>query len=197
MAEHSNLKKLKIALLVLILAVFAGITRSASSRTDDAASPVLPGADIYGYDEQKHAEQVKQSAPKIEKAGDKSSAAAAAADEAAKEAAKAESNSNVPSPLAGPSPGPNGWSFRNHVQAVLTKYSCNSGACHGSSAGKNGFKLTLRGDDPDTDHAVLTRQAAARRVSIVEPAKSLLLLKPTGTITHGGGKRFETNSLEY
>ena len=40
------------------------------------------------------------------------------------------------------------WSFRNDVQPVLTKMGCNSGPCHGAAAGKNGFKLTLRGYDP-------------------------------------------------
>ena len=40
------------------------------------------------------------------------------------------------------SPAP---SFRNQVIPVLTKVGCNSGACHGAAAGKNGFHLTLRG----------------------------------------------------
>ena len=30
---------------------------------------------------------------------------------------------------------------------MLTKAGCNSGPCHGAAAGKNGFKLTLRGYD--------------------------------------------------
>ena len=47
---------------------------------------------------------------------------------------------------------PFAWSFRNHVTPVLTKMGCNQGACHGALAGKNGFKLTLRGYDPDVDH---------------------------------------------
>ncbi len=51
------------------------------------------------------------------------------------------------------------WSFRNHVIPVLTKTGCNMGACHGAAAGKNGFKLTLRGYDPDADYNVLTREA--------------------------------------
>jgi len=92
---------------------------------------------------------------------------------------------------------PGGWSFRNHVIPVLTKLGCNSGACHGAAAGKNGFKLTLRGYDPDVDFAVLTRQAGGRRVNQVEPARSLMLLKPTMAIGHGGGKRMEVGSLEY
>jgi hypothetical protein len=90
-----------------------------------------------------------------------------------------------------------GWSFRNHVIPVLTRLGCNSGACHGAAAGKGGFKLTLRGYDPELDYAVLSRQALGRRVNKIEPARSLLLLKPTMAIGHGGGKRMEVNSLEY
>ncbi|MBI3698505.1 MAG: Ig-like domain-containing protein, partial [Acidobacteria bacterium] len=88
-------------------------------------------------------------------------------------------------------------SFRNHVIPVLTKVGCNAGACHGALAGKNGFKLTLRGYDPDTDHQVLTREGIGRRVSLMEPARSLMLLKPTLAIPHGGGKRFDVGSPEY
>ncbi len=90
-----------------------------------------------------------------------------------------------------------GWSFRNHVIPVLTRLGCNSGACHGALAGKGGFKLTLRGYDPELDFNVMTRQALGRRINKNEPARSLILLKPTMTIGHGGGKRMEVNSLEY
>ena len=90
-----------------------------------------------------------------------------------------------------------GYSFRNHVIPVLTKAGCNSGACHGAAAGKNGFSLTLRGYDPDADYEALTREAAGRRVNKLEPAKSLMLLKPTETVPHMGGKRFEPESPEY
>jgi hypothetical protein len=89
------------------------------------------------------------------------------------------------------------WSFRNHVLPVMTKMGCNSGACHGAAAGKNGFKLTLRGYDPELDYFTLTRQAAGRRINKLEPSQSLILLKPTMTIPHGGGKRFDADSLEY
>ena len=92
---------------------------------------------------------------------------------------------------------PFAWSFRNHVTPVLTKMGCNQGACHGALAGKNGFKLTLRGYDPEADHAVLTRQAVGRRISLADPASSLLLQKATFGLPHGGGKRFSVNSLEY
>ena len=87
--------------------------------------------------------------------------------------------------------------FRNHIEPVLTKSGCNSGACHGALAGKGGFKLSLRGFDPVTDHFVMTRQANARRVNRTDPANSLVLLKPTRTLKHGGGRRFETDSEEY
>lgn len=90
-----------------------------------------------------------------------------------------------------------GHSFRNHVIPVLTKAGCNSGACHGAAAGKNGFSLTLRGYDPDADYEALTREAAGRRVNKLEPAKSLVLLKPTETVPHMGGKCFEPESPEY
>ncbi len=92
---------------------------------------------------------------------------------------------------------PFNWSFRNHVIPVMTKVGCNQGACHGALAGKNGFKLTLRGYDPEVDYDTLTRQSVGRRVSLADPAASLMLLKPTFTIPHGGGKRFTTDSLEY
>jgi hypothetical protein len=89
------------------------------------------------------------------------------------------------------------WSFRNDVLPVMTKVGCNSGPCHGAAAGKNGFKLTLRGFDPIADYYTLTRQALARRTDRLEPAKSLILLKPTLTIPHGGGRRFPVASPEY
>ena len=70
------------------------------------------------------------------------------------------------------------WSFRNHVIPVLTKTGCNMGACHGAAAGKNGFKLTLRGYDPEADYKVLTREADGRRIDPQDPGRSLVLLKP-------------------
>ena len=89
------------------------------------------------------------------------------------------------------------WNFRNDVIPVLTKVGCNQGACHGALAGKNGFKLTLRGYDPDVDYDTLTRQSLGRRINPSDPARSLMLLKPTMSIPHGGGKRVDEKSLEY
>lgn len=89
------------------------------------------------------------------------------------------------------------WSFRNHVQSVLSKTGCNSGACHGATAGKNGFKLSLRGYDPEADFFAITRQARGRRVVPDDPGRSLILTKPTGAIPHKGGVRFPDDSPEY
>ncbi|HEX4322156.1 MAG TPA: DUF1549 domain-containing protein [Acidobacteriaceae bacterium] len=89
------------------------------------------------------------------------------------------------------------WSFRNDVLPVMTKVGCNSGPCHGAAAGKNGFKLSLRGYDPVADYYALTHQADARRTNRMEPGKSLILLKPTLAIAHGGGRRFDVGSPEY
>src|SRR5262249_14704817 len=88
-------------------------------------------------------------------------------------------------------------SFRNEIIPLLTKIGCNSGACHGALAGKGGFKLSLRGYAPALDHFVMTRQALGRRVDPVEPARSLVLLKPTMTVSHGGGQKVEVGSLDY
>ncbi len=89
------------------------------------------------------------------------------------------------------------WSFRHDVQPVFTKSGCNMGACHGAQAGKKGFKLALRGYDHQMDYNTLTRQSKGRRVSLADPARSLILLKATGAIPHGGGTRFDDDSLEY
>jgi hypothetical protein len=88
-------------------------------------------------------------------------------------------------------------SFRNRVLPMMTKVGCNAGACHGALAGKGGFKLSLRGYDPNSDHFVMTRQAVGRRMDPVEPARSLLLLKPTMALRHGGGQKLEVGSANY
>ncbi len=92
---------------------------------------------------------------------------------------------------------PLAWSFRNHVESVLSKAGCNSGACHGALAGKKGFKLSLGAFDPVSDYFFITRQARSRRVVMSDPGRSLLLTKPTGAVPHKGGVRFKVDSPEY
>jgi hypothetical protein len=92
---------------------------------------------------------------------------------------------------------PFAWSFRNHVESVLSKQGCNAGACHGARAGQKGFRLTLFGFDVDADYTYLTRQAVGRRIVPTDPGRSLILTKPTGLLPHKGGVRLEVGSLEY
>lgn len=89
------------------------------------------------------------------------------------------------------------WNFSNHVVSIFSKAGCNGGACHGAQAGKNGFKLTLFGYDPAADYQAVARQAIGRRIVASDPARSLLLTKPTGAIAHKGGVRFDVGSPEY
>ena len=89
------------------------------------------------------------------------------------------------------------WSFRNHVESVLSKQGCNAGSCHGARAGQKGFRLTLFGFDVDADYTYLTRQAVGRRIVPTDPGRSLILTKPTGLLPHKGGVRLEVGSPEY
>lgn len=89
------------------------------------------------------------------------------------------------------------WEFTNHVQSVLARNGCNMGACHGALAGKGGFRLSLRGYDPVTDHFNISRQDRGRRIELNDPAASLLLAKPSGALEHKGGLRLPTESKDY
>ena len=88
-------------------------------------------------------------------------------------------------------------SFVRDIVPILTKSGCAGSNCHGSIRGKNGFKLSLFGYDPDLDYAAITQAGDGRRIDRNEPEKSLVLQKPTFQIAHGGGVRFEVESLEY
>ena len=77
--------------------------------------------------------------------------------------------------------------FRTDVIAALCHVGCNAGTCHGSPQGKNGFHLSLRGYDPESDYQTLTRDAVGRRTDPLAPDASLMLLKPSGRTPHGGG----------
>jgi hypothetical protein len=87
-------------------------------------------------------------------------------------------------------------SFRADVVPLLSKAGCNMGACHGNLSGKGGFKLSLRGEDPDFDHIALTRDQLGRRIDRLSPDRSLIYLKPTGGLAHEGGQRFPRDSVE-
>src|SRR5258707_5261106 len=81
-------------------------------------------------------------------------------------------------------------SFRNEVEPVISKAGCNAGTCHGNKYGKGGFKLSLRGQDPDLDLLALTRDNFARRVNSFEPEQSLIMLKSSSQVAHDAEHRF-------
>lgn len=87
--------------------------------------------------------------------------------------------------------------FERDVQPILSRLSCNAGACHGKQRGQNGFQLSLFGFDPNFDYDALVKEARGRRVFFAAPEASLLLTKPTGVEPHGGGVRLQTDSDEY
>lgn len=89
------------------------------------------------------------------------------------------------------------WSFRNHVEPVLAKQGCSSGACHGALAGKGGFKLSLSGYNPERDYFNLVELQSGRRVEPKRPAASLVLTKPSMAVPHKGGLRLKTDSWHY
>jgi hypothetical protein len=87
--------------------------------------------------------------------------------------------------------------FERHVMGVLGRFGCNSGSCHGSFQGKGGMRLSLFGYDPEKDYLAFTRDVEARRINLSNPDASLLLLKATGQVEHGGQVRFSKNSWAY
>jgi hypothetical protein len=87
--------------------------------------------------------------------------------------------------------------FLRDVAPILNKVGCTSGQCHGAAKGKNGFKLSLRGYDPQFDYEALLYDLDGRRFNRAEPARSLMLAKPTQQMPHGGGLRFDIGSDYY
>ncbi|MGI9441523.1 MAG: DUF1549 domain-containing protein [Rubripirellula sp.] len=84
--------------------------------------------------------------------------------------------------------------FDHDVIPVLTKAGCNTGACHGAAIGRGGFKLSLYGSDPVADYQAIALELKGRRVNLLEPEQSLVLMKPTEAMEHGGGFRLDPES---
>ncbi len=88
-------------------------------------------------------------------------------------------------------------SFVKDIVPIFTKSGCANSNCHGSIRGQAGFKLSLFGYEPDLDYDAIVKAQDGRRINKTDAAKSLILLKPTFSIPHGGGERFKIGSLEY
>ena len=88
-------------------------------------------------------------------------------------------------------------SFDYDVLPILAQAGCSGGSCHGAPHGKAGFQLSLFGSDRELDRISLTQELYGRRINPIEPAKSLLLQKPSMQISHQGGKRFSVSERPY
>ena len=88
-------------------------------------------------------------------------------------------------------------SFRHDVMPVFFRAGCNSGTCHGSARGKDGYMLSLFGYDPAGDYRRTVEEIPNRRINTSVPSESLLLLKATASVPHTGGKLFDSDSELY
>jgi hypothetical protein len=88
-------------------------------------------------------------------------------------------------------------SFTNDIAPIFARLGCGASSCHAAPNGQKGFKLSLFGYDPEADYKAVVEASEGRRINRADPDKSLILLKPTLGVRHGGGKRFEVGSLEY
>jgi hypothetical protein len=89
-------------------------------------------------------------------------------------------------------------SFVNDVMPVLTKAGCNAGPCHAKAGlGQNGFRLSVLGFEPEEDYEHIVHEARGRRIAVAAPDESLLLLKASARVAHGGGRRLDPTSAEY
>ena len=175
----------------------AVLPREVALATSESRQQLIVEADVAGHMEDwTRSAQWSSSNPNVA-AVDQTGLVKPAGDGEALVTAKANGHTATVKVAVKGMSAPFAWSFKNHVIPVFTKMGCNQGACHGALAGKNGFKLTLRGYDPEVDYDTITRQSLGRRVSLADPAGSLLLRKATFAMPHGGGKRFNTDSLEY
>ncbi len=88
-------------------------------------------------------------------------------------------------------------SFKLDVMPVFMRAGCNTGSCHGAARGKDGFRLSLFGFDPEGDHYRLTREINGRRINTAIPAEGLVMEKATGKVPHTGGQRFKEGDEYY
>lgn len=87
--------------------------------------------------------------------------------------------------------------FIRDVAPILSKAGCNGGKCHGSFKGRGGFRLSLFGFNQAADYEAIVQQSRGRRIQSSTPEASLLLTKPLGRVSHGGGRRFDEGDVAY
>ena len=99
--------------------------------------------------------------------------------------------------------------FRREIAGILTTRGSNNAICHGGVKGQGGFKLSANALYPADDYEwivkgggyqVLTAEVKGERIPRVDlknQAQSLLLLKATAAVPHGGARRFAIGSEDY
>jgi len=98
--------------------------------------------------------------------------------------------------------------FAREVEGILTKRGCNDTTCHGGVKGRGGFRLSVYGVYPREDYKAIVEGGTFRvltvdenpkhpRIDVKQPEKSLVVLKPTFSVPHEGGVRFEVGSADY
>ena len=107
------------------------------------------------------------------------------------------------------SAGTRASSFALDLEGIFTRQGCNDSHCHGSVKGRGGFKLSSQAGNPREDHRWIVRGGTFQiysqesagpetpRIRPDAPGKSLLLLKPTLQMPHGGGQRLDPAGPEY
>ncbi len=94
-------------------------------------------------------------------------------------------------------PIPKKVEFLRDIAPILARSGCSGAQCHGKFGGRGGFEVSLLTLSPEDDYAPLVYGDRGRRINFADPARSLLLLKATGQISHGGGERFSVHSRRY
>jgi hypothetical protein len=98
--------------------------------------------------------------------------------------------------------------FVREIERILTKRGCNDATCHGGVKGRGGFRLSVYGIYPREDYKTIVEGGTFRvltadenpkypRIDVKQPEKSLVVLKPTFSVPHEGGVRFEVGSADY
>jgi len=105
----------------------------------------------------------------------------------------ADLSARVPVTIADSSQ-PRPVSFRREFMPLLSVAGCSDIRCHGAPSGKNEFRLSLWGFDPDLDFRQLTHDGLGRRTNSLAPDKSLILSKALMRTPHAGGRRFDSES---
>ena len=101
------------------------------------------------------------------------------------------------------------FSFSRDIAGIFTRRGCNGTTCHGSVKGRGGLRLSTTAASPREDFEWITKGGGYQvltdaplgprvpRIDLHDPARSLLLMKPSMTVAHGGGLRLPKDSADY